>query len=185
MVKGSGLLSTKKFFDHKFGFSYFRDNWHKYYPGISSQISVSSWYPLEPNIRWHFDSALLADDNAKNYLLGMSTYTVGNDLKGVYSFFIKLGGIKRIFGLMPLLTNAYMNCMKGKVLSNKENYLKMEIICPTFAKEWQIIGYEGGVTAIIEIFAYKKNQFNILHEEEFLIDNLEHSKIVFELLYNK
>ena len=177
------MLSTKKFFDLNYGHKYFYDNWNKYYPDFPPHILVSAWYELEPNIRWHYDSANSAKKILSDYFIEMAEFAVNNDLNGVYKFFMRLGGIKRVLGLAPQLNSAYLNCVNGKVLVNKDNYYRAEVNCPSFARDWHMYGQKGGFMAIIKLFGYELIAFNILAEEEYINSDLQFSKIIFELIY--
>jgi len=182
-TKGTGLRSTQLFFDKKFGPAYFEKYWSKYYPDYPSEININIWYPLEPNIRWHCDSAKDANESLQEYFIEFSNFVVNNDLNGVYRFFIELGGIQKVLGVTPQLISAYLNCVKVKIHVNLDEYYMAEMTCPIFAKEWQIYGHKGAYKAILQIFGFNLLSFSIISEEDIIVDNLESCKIIYEIKY--
>jgi len=180
-VKGTAIISTKKFFDAEFGEDYFVNNFPRYYP--NSNLLASSWYDMNPIVQWLNEAADSTNSSFRNLVLKNTTYVLENDLNGVYKFFIKLGGIKRVLDASPLLAKSYSNCLEIKIIENITGYYKSEIIIPDKFSDFAIHGQEGSLSSILKVCGKRMTDFKIISKDIFEKDQTVFSKIVLEMKY--
>ncbi len=179
--KGTYLITTKKFLEKEFGNEFANNIVSKYYP--QTAILASSWYITSPVIQMLYECASEKKLVFRDFMLKITAYTLESDLNGVYKFFMKLGGIKRIIEAMPQLGNSYTDWINLKVVQNSDNFVKLEVIIPMQFEEYFLHGHEGSMLGIFNVYGKKLNEYNETEKQVIQKDGKEFSKLIIEIRY--
>lgn len=180
-LKGTYLTTTKKFLEKEFGKDYANQIFSKYYPGIV--VLSSSWYSASPLIQMLYDCAAGKNINFREFMIKSTTFTLETDLNGVYKFFMKLGGIKRIIDALPQLGNSYSNWIDLKVTGNIDKQVLLDIMIPSQYEEYFINGHEGALSGILNVCGKRLLAYTKLNRQIIMKDGNEFSKLNVEVRY--
>lgn len=181
--KGTVLNSNKSFFINMYGHDYFNRNWKKYYPDESHNIVISKWYPAEPLVKWMYDLSVEKNLGFRELMIMNSKYVMEYNLNGVYKFFMKLGGIKRILISSSQLTKAYNNFSDLFNIESKDGFFRSEMTIPEMFSEFAVFGYEGGLGGLLNVCGKTMTEFRIIKSDSFMKQDIKYSKVTFELKY--
>jgi len=180
-LKGTYLTNTKKFLEKEYGTEYATRTLLKYYPG--KVVLSSSWYPASPLIHLLYDCSAEKKINFREFMLRSTAFTLETDLNGVYKFFMKLGGIKRIIEAIPQLGNSYSNWIDLKVTENIDKQVLLDIEIPSQYEEYFINGHEGALSGIFNVCGKKLIAYNKLNRQIIMKDGIEFSILNIEVKY--
>jgi len=179
--KGTFLIATKEFIGKKYGNDYAFESIAKYYPNMS--ILASSWYPASPLIDWLKAISIEQQISFRELILSHTKFVMEKDLNGVYKFFMKLGGTKRVLNSLPQLAKSYSNWNNAKIIINEDNYAKVISEVPSEFQEFMLFSSEGAMNGIINVCGQILESFNIISHEIVIKNGISYSKIIFEFKY--
>jgi len=182
-AKGTRIISTRCFFDKHFGVDYFASNFSKYFTDVSPVILASTWYEIDPLVRWIYDAAKKANTPFNRFVVHMSISSLETDLNGINKFLMKLLGTKRILEDNPQKVKSFMNFIELRTLVNKDGINKTEIIVPALLSEYILCFQEGFIRGILNICGNKFEEFNFVSAEVYIKDHVEFSRIIYEVKY--
>ena len=157
--KGTFLISTKKFIENEFGSEYSKQMWPKYYQ--ESTILASSWYPAKPIIDILKDSANEKKISHRDLVLKHSQYVLDADLNGVYKFFIKLGGIKRVLNALPQLNKSYCNWNEIEIIKNDDGCFIADVTVPKNFEFFYLLCAEGVIGSVFILCGKSFTSFDL------------------------
>lgn len=116
-------------------------------------------------------------------ILEHTKFVMEKDLNGVYKFFMKLGGTRRVFNSLPQLAKSYSNWNNAEILSNESNYAKVMSTVSSEFQEFMIYSSEGAMNGVISVCGQSMKLFNIVSNTRVDVNGISYSKIIFEFRY--
>jgi len=180
--KGTFLIATKKFLEREFGIEYTSSKWLKYYQ--ESNMLASSWYPAKPIIDILNESANEKKIPYRELVLKHTQFVLDADLNGVYKFFIKMGGIKRVLNALPQLNKSYCNWNEIEIIKNEDGCFIADVIVPKSFELFYLIGAEGGIGTVIKLCGKTLTSFELISKTDSSRTKSDLIKLNYVLRYN-
>ncbi|NVB39613.1 hypothetical protein G6O69_17355 [Pseudenhygromyxa sp. WMMC2535] len=164
LIKGPGALSTRNWFEARFGEGVFTEFARELDPSWPDRVLPGEWYPIRPFIHTLRRGAeRLGDTNLEELTATISIETAKQDLTTVYRAFLWVSSPRMFLRFVPRVWGSYANFGTLEDVSSEAGRYTLRITeVPEDLVSWVCGAWRGFMPAALELAGAKDTQIEIL-----------------------
>ncbi len=183
LVKGTVIANLRSYVDARMYDGYYLEIARKIEFGSGNLIVKSSWYDGEKSLLIFMQAAKDLGISLKELTVEFARHNLETDLKGVYKFFMRLGGAERVLASSSQMVKAYTNYHVYDTLENAKGIHIAKSTCPEHLAEFTMHINEGSIKGVLNTCHQPMKNFELIDQVVFEKDGESLSSTNFKVTY--